>query len=348
MKISVKNTKSVVSPWILIVGVLVIWVLGVVLGNVINVVTSKFVEGDEGRNFWIVLTYIIVAVLLGLGLAFLLTHIVMNVINDINVNINKIAEGDFTARLAPITKNPHINSAVYNFNEMVKQLNSVAVLKNDFVSNFTHEFKTPIASIKGYAELLENGDNLTKEQKDYLRIIIEESKSLSVLAENTMKLARLDSQTTTGNIKNFSLDGQIEDCVLLFDNKLKEKGIELETNLIPARIKNDPYLIKEVWVNLISNAIKFTGKGGKIAITLSRTKGGYLVKIKDNGKGMSEDALKHLYEKFYQEDKNYGDKGLGLGLAIVKRILEIVGGKIECESEIGKGSTFTVHIYHQK
>ena len=175
MKIKFKRPKSVVSPWILIIGVLVVWVLGLFLGNVINMLTAKFVVGEEDRNFWIVILYVFASAVIGVGLAVLLTHIVMRIINDINENVNKIAEGDFTARLAPITKNPHINSAVKNFNEMVDKLNSVTLLKNDFVSSFTHEFKTPIASIKGYAELLDGAENLTQEQREYLRVIIDES-----------------------------------------------------------------------------------------------------------------------------------------------------------------------------
>ncbi len=340
----INKTKSVVSPIALTIGLLAVWIVGVVLGNVANVLISRIVIEEQGRNFWVIIVYIVSAVLVSVSLAFLITHLTMNVIKEINVNINKIAEGDFTARLTPITKNPEINSAVHNFNEMVKQLNSVAVLKNDFISNFTHEFKTPVASIKGFAELLDVSDNLTKEQKEYVKIIIEESNSLSMLAENTMKLAGLDSQTIVTDKQEFSLDGQLQECVLLLDNQLKEKGVEVELITCPARIKNDPYLIKEIWINLISNAVKFSEKGGKIYVSLVKVKDGYQVTVKDEGVGISEENLKKIFDKFYQVECPTSRKGLGLGLSIVKRACELVGAEISVKSELGKGSEFIVSI----
>ncbi|MBR3804747.1 MAG: HAMP domain-containing histidine kinase [Clostridia bacterium] len=336
--------KNVISPWVLTIGVLGVWIVGIFLGNLINHITNEYLVEGQGKNFWIVIAYVTFSSAIGVGLAFLITHLVFNIVNEINVSINKIADGDFTVRIAPITKNPHINSAVSNFNEMVKKLNSVALLKNDFVSNFTHEFKTPISSIKGYAELLEASDNLTKEQREYLRIIIDESKSLSVLSENSMKLARLDNQTETTDLERFSLDGQIEDCILLLDSKLKEKNVDVELKLKPIKIKSDKNLLKEVWLNLLANAIKFSRKNGKIYVKTYREKDKVVVAIRDNGIGMTEEAQKHIFEKFYQVDKYYGGKGLGLGLSIVKRILELVGGQIEVESELDVGTEFRVYI----
>ncbi len=337
--------KSVISPWVLTIGVLAVWILGIALGNVINVVTTRYVIiSEENKNFWVVIIYVVASSIVGVGLAFLITKIALSKVSEINESINKLANGDFTVRIAPITKNPHVNAAVTNFNEMVKQLNSVALLKNDFVSSFTHEFKTPISSIKGYAELLECSDNLTKDQKEYLRIIIEESKVLSVLSENSLKLARLDNQVEAINKQNFSLDGQIEDCVLSLDGEFKEKGLDVELKLKPLKIKSDPYLLREMWVNLLSNAIKYSKKGGKIVVKSYREKDKIIVSIKDNGIGMNEETQKHIFEKFYQADKYYGGKGLGLGLSIVKRILELVKGRIECESELGIGTEFKVYL----
>lgn len=345
MKIKFKKPESVVSPWLLTVGVLSVWVLGIFLGNIINMVTAKYIVDSEGRNFWIIIIYVIVSAAIGIGLAFLITKQAMNVVTDINDNITKLAEGDFTVRMSPITSNPHINSAVKNFNEMVKQLNSVAVLKNDFVSSFTHEFKTPIASIKGYAELLQSSKNLTEEEQEYIRIILEESNRLSMLSENTMILAKLDSDRIITDKREFSLDGQIEDCILLFDSAFKEKNLEVETNLISARIKNDPYLVKEIWINLISNAVKFSKRGGKIYVSLTQSNGGYIVSVKDEGIGMSEETQKHVFEKFYQADGSHSNKGIGLGLSIVSRIIELVGGEIECSSKLGEGTEMKVTLY---
>ncbi|MBR6737386.1 MAG: HAMP domain-containing histidine kinase [Clostridia bacterium] len=344
IKLEKPEIKSVVSPWVMVLGVFAVWVIGLVLGNFINAIITDYVESERSQNLWLVIVYFVLSALIGVGLAFLITHITMRVIREINVNINKIAEGDFTARLSPITKNPHINSAVYNFNKMVEQLNSVAVFKNDFISSFTHEFKTPIASVKGYAELLSVSENLTNEEKEYLRIIIEESARLSVLCENTMALAKLDSESLVTEKRIFSLDGQIEDCILLFDNQLKEKGLEIEANLIPAKINSDPYLLKEVWINLLSNAVKYSGSGGKITVTIKRSKERYVVSVKDEGVGISEEAQKHMFDKYYQEDGSRSAEGIGLGLSLVKRALELTGGEIECKSEKGVGTEMIVTI----
>ena len=167
--------------------------------------------------------------------------------------------------------------------------------------------------------------------------------AFSSLAENTMKLARLDSQTDIKK-EEFSLDRQLEDCVLLFDNKLKEKGVELELNTKPIKIKSDAYLVREIWVNLISNAIKFTNGGGKIKVSLTKKDGGVLVIVEDNGVGMSEETVSKVYDKFYQADKSHVDKGLGLGLSIVKRICELIGAEITCNSMLNKGTKMSVLI----
>lgn len=339
--------KYIISPFKLTFAILITWMIGVLLGMEINNLIIKYVKFENISLYvLVVIAFVIGSTALGVPIALLLTHKGNKILNSINECIDKVSKGDYTARLEPITKNSDINGAIENFNKMVEQLNSVAVLKNDFISDFSHEFKTPIASIKGYAELLIDSNNLTEEQKEFLKVITDESNRLSKLSENAMKLAKLDSQTLVKE-QIFSLNGQLEDCVLLFDGKLKKKNIEVTTDLKTVYYRSDPDMIKEIWINVLGNAVKFTGENGKIDITLRQVGKKITVIIKDNGIGMDETTKKNIFEKFYQGDSSHSSKGIGLGLSIVSRILEIDGGKIECESEQGKGTTMIITLMNK-
>ncbi len=343
-KISVN--RKLLSPIKFIIFVLVVWVIGIILGVGINFVIMEYINFDTNIQYVsLVLAFVLASAIIAMPIMFLITRSLTKITNYVNENIDKIANGDYTIKLNHITKNPHINNSIDNFNKMVEQLNSVKILKNDFISGFSHEFKTPIVSIKGYAELLLEEDSLQEEQKEYLKIIVDESRRLSKLSENVMMLASLDSQTIITNKKVFSLDGEIENCVLLLDGKLKRKKIDLTLDLDDISIESDPDLVKQIWINLLNNSIKFVGEGGKIFISLKTDENGDVVfKIVDDGIGMSKETQKHIFDKFYQGDKSHYKKGIGLGLTIVRRILEIIGGEIECESEVHKGTTMSVKL----
>lgn len=335
--------KKLLSPIKFIIFILIVWVIGIVLGVGINLIIMKFINFDTNIQYvFLVLAFILASAIIAMPIMFLITRSLTKITNYVNENIDRVANGDYTVKLNHITKNPHINNSIDNFNKMIKQLNSVSILKNDFISGFSHEFKTPIVSIKGYAELLLDANNLDKEQKEYLKIIVDESHRLSKLSENVMMLASLDSQSIITNKKAFSLNGQIENCVLLLDGKLKAKNIDLTLDLDEAIIESDPDLVKEIWINLLYNSIKYVNYNGKIAISLKTNDDSVVVKIIDDGVGMTEETKKHIFDKFYQGDKSHYSKGIGLGLTIVSRILEIIGGKIECESQLNLGTTMTV------
>ncbi|MBO5851002.1 MAG: HAMP domain-containing histidine kinase [Clostridia bacterium] len=344
-KIKIKKPEYLLSPLRLTMGILITWLIGIVLGVGLTVLVTRFMNYGQNVQYGIIIAgFILACFLVAVLISFLVTYGGMKLITHINENLTKISKGDYTAKLSLQTKSPQINSVVNKFNEMVDELNSVVVLKNDFISGFSHEFKTPIVSLKGYAELLADADNLTEDQKEYARIILEESERLSRLSENSLMLAKLDSQTKIVEKKSFSLDGQIEDCVLLLDGALKEKNIDVIMDLKRVRYKSDPYLIKEVWINLLSNAIKYSNDGGKINIKLRKQNGEIIVEIKDDGVGMASEVKERIFDKFYQADLLHSSKGLGLGLTIVKRILELTDGVIECQSEEGIGTTMTVKL----
>lgn len=344
-KIKLKKRKYIFSPITLTLGILIAWVIGIVVGVTINYFIEHYVPFDTQIQYsLLVLAFVLTGACVGFPIALLITSKSAKIIDNLNETINKIAECDFNTSLPPISQNEQISMVVDNFNRMIKQLSSVSILKNDFISGFSHEFKTPIVSVKGYAELLNDSDNLTEEQKEYVKIIIEESERLSKLSEKTMLLAKLDSQSIIEDKKEFSLNGQIEDCILLLDNSLKEKNIEVESDLDSINITTSQDLLKEVWINLLNNSIKYTGVGGKITLSLKVNQSDAVVCIKDNGIGMTEEVKKHIFDKFFQVDNAHSQKGIGLGLSIVSRILELLNGKIECESLLNEGTTMIVKI----
>ncbi len=345
MKTKKKRSRRLISVWSLTMIILAIWVGGMFLGVwITDFINNNLVADDEVRDFLIVLAFITGSACLSVPIIYFSSRFGTKILNSFIEAVNKISEGDFSVQISPIGKNEPLNNLIHNFNNMIKQLDSTAVLRNDFVSSFSHEFKTPMVSIKGYAELLESSKNLTAEQQEYVSVILDESKRLSKLAENILLLSKLDRQNFILDKSKFYLDGQIENVVLLFDNSLKEKNIEVETNLKRVRINSSPDFIKEVWINLLSNAIKYSKQNGKIKITLENL-GDYVeVSVCDNGIGMSEETLSKAFERFYQKSKNGHKDGLGLGLTIVKRIVDLAEGEISCTSQENVGTQVVVKL----
>lgn len=258
----------------------------------------------------------------------------------------KVANGDFSVyipKLHTSDKMDYLDVMILDFNKMVEELGSIETLKTDFVSNVSHEIKTPIAIIKNYAELLQM-DNITEEQrKEYAASIESTAVKLSNLVTNILKLNKLENQKITPEKEEYDVCRQLCECAIGFEDAWEEKQIELETDIEEcAMVKADANLLELVWNNLLSNAIKFTEPGGTITIRQSRTKNAIQVSVSDTGCGMSDESIKHIFDKFYQGDTSHSKEGNGLGLPMVKRIIELSDGEIYVSSKEGKGSTFTV------
>ena len=231
---------------------------------------------------------------------------------------------------------------VKNFNEMVRELDGVEMFRNDFINNFSHEFKTPIVSIRGFAKELQLG-NLKEEQKqEYIKIILEESDRLARLSTGVLELSKLENQQIVSEKREFDLAEQIRQCILLQEPSWTAKDIEIVPELDEVKIFSNEEMLGRVWSNLISNAIKFTPEQGSIYITLKASESDVAVQVRDTGIGMSEEVQKHIFEKFYQGDTAHAVKGYGIGLALVSRVITLCQGQIHVESEPEKGSTFTV------
>ena len=228
---------------------------------------------------------------------------------------------------------------------MCDELQSVQILRNDFINNYSHEFKTPIASIKGFAELLLDRDIPAEDQKQYLKIIADESDRLSKLASNTTLLSRLSSQQIITDVEVYDLGAQLRECCIILSGKWLDKDISFDGEDIPyVEFRGNKAMMQHLWINLLDNSIKYTPEGGGIKVSLSEQDGRAVVKISDTGEGISDEAKARLFIPYFQADTSHSKEGLGLGLAIVMRIVELCKGSIHVDSKIGEGSTFTVTL----
>lgn len=260
----------------------------------------------------------------------------------------KVANGDFSVYVPPLhapDKRDYLDVMILDFNKMVEELGSIETLKTDFVSNVSHEMKTPIAIIKNYAELLQT-KNITEEQrKEYAEAIEHAAVRLSNLISNILKLNKLENQRIVSKACEYDVCRQLCDCILQYEEAWDAKEIELEVDIEDeATVYADENLMELVWNNLLSNAIKFTEPGGQIRISQKSEEDFVEVTVSDTGCGMSKECVKHIFDKFYQGDTSHSKEGNGLGLALVRRVVELMNGTITVESEEGKGSTFIVRL----
>jgi signal transduction histidine kinase len=282
------------------------------------------------------------SVLIGLTMQYFVGKILVEPMERLNNTFEELSRGNFSVRLPEDKGIKELRIVSKRFNSMVDDLAQIETLQNDFVVNVSHEFKTPIASIEGYATLLQE-DNLTKEKHDrYVQKIIENSQRLSALSSNVLSLSKLENQEIVLSKSTYRLDEQIRKCVLMLESKWTEKNISFDIDLPKCKYYGNEALLEQVWFNIIDNAIKNSNNGGSIIIGIAITDFEVSVSISDNGCGMDEEVQKHLFEKFYQGDASRKSEGNGLGLAIVKRIVDLCNGKILVDSKLYKGTKFTI------
>ena len=292
----------------------------------------------------LVIILVIVSALIGCLLSAALYGLSFRELNDFQNAMKRVANGDFNVTL-PDSDQGYMHDLNAGFNAMVRSLKSTETLKESFISDFSHEFKTPISSIYGFAKLLKKGGLTEDERREYIDIIISESNRLTQLAQNTLAMTRLDNQETVYEKQPYSLDEQLRKCALMFQSELERKNIELSFNGENVVYYGSEDLMQQLWINLISNAVKFTPERGSVDISVSQSDDGTAtVSISDSGVGMSEEEQKHIFDKFWQADSSRSVAGNGLGLSIVKRITQIAGGEISVSSKPDKGSVFTVTL----
>ncbi|WP_339289754.1 HAMP domain-containing sensor histidine kinase [Paenibacillus sp. FSL E2-0201] len=304
-------------------------------------VPTEFIFGMVG--YWIIVTFIFCLIT-----ARQKYNAFDKPMKKLSMAAKQVAEGDFSIYLEPVhraDKKDYVDVMFEDFNRMVEELGSIETLKNDFISNVSHEIKTPLAVIQSYAMALQK-DDLPKElRKDYTDTIITASQKLSTLVINILKLNKLENQEINQIADPYDLCRQLCDCALTFEKSWEEKNITFVADIEDrAIIHADEGMLEIVWLNLISNALKFTAPGGTITLTQTSDEDTITVMVTDNGCGMDEATLRHIFDKFYQGDTSHSAEGNGLGLTLSLRVIELLGGVISVQSEPNIGTTFTVKL----
>lgn len=300
--------------------------------------------GNDRVLLPLTLWQIMLSILIGGTITTFLSRWFFDPITKLSRAMRQVASGDFKVRLETDSSISEIQELYSNFNLMAGELGTTEILQTDFVSNVSHEFKTPISAIEGYATLLQDERCKPGERRQYTDKILLNTRRLSELVGNILLLSRLDNQSIQGKKSLFRLDEQIRQAIVLLEPKWSEKDIEFDVELESLEYTGSEALLFHVWSNLIGNAVKFNSSGGYVGVRLERKKGGVRVQVDDNGPGIPEESLEHIFDKFYQSDSSHKSEGNGLGLALVKRILVLSGGSICAENLSGGGCRFTVFL----
>lgn len=260
----------------------------------------------------------------------------------------RIMKGEFSIRIKPfsgICNADGFDTIIEYFNKMAEELSGIETLRTDFIANVSHELKTPLAVIQNYGTMLQAPDLPKEKRLEYSKAITESSRRLADLITNILKLNRLENQRIYPQQQTYNLGEQLCECLLGFESTWKKKKIDINTDIEEdVFIESDTELLTLVWNNLFSNAMKFTEQNGCVSLTLKSEADYVIVQVEDTGCGISPGTGIHIFEKFYQGDTSHSTQGNGLGLALVKRVVDIVGGEISVQSEVGKGSIFTVKL----
>ena len=297
----------------------------------------------------VILFFALFCLVVGFLTAFFLSRILLKPVNTLIDSMNRLAKGDYKVRLDPgdwWMRQPFVAEIAGSFNRMAEELENTEVLRSDFVNNFSHEFKTPIVSIAGFAKLLLRG-RLSEEQKgEYLGVIEEESLRLSEMATNVLSLTRVENQTILTDTRSYNLTEQLRSCILLLSRKWERKELEIAFDMEEYTATANEELMRQVWINLIDNAVKFSPPGGTISVTAKRivpAQDEWLAVSVSNEGGIPQDKIDKIFNKFYQADESHATEGNGVGLAIVKRVIDLHEGQVEVGSE-GNKVTFTVSL----
>ena len=280
--------------------------------------------------------------LIGILVTSQLSKFFFNPIKKLRTAMDKVADGDFSVRLEEKSSSKEIMEIYTGFNLMAHELSSTEILQTDFVSNVSHEFKTPINAIEGYSTLLQDADNLDEDQREYVDKILFNTKRLSSLVGSILLLSKLENQQIPSHQVEYRLDEQIRQSIVALEPAWEQKDIEFDVELDRVSYLGNEPMMRHVWDNLISNAIKFSPNGGAVKIHLVKKLKKLIFTVEDQGPGLSEEAQKHIFDKFYQADASHKQEGNGLGLALVKRILTIEKGQITAENCRSGGCRFTV------
>ena len=287
---------------------------------------------------------LVVSVIIGTCISAAVASKIVGPVREVKKAMHRVEKGDFSQRLEVTGFNGEIDELIESYNKMAQELGGIEMFRENFINSFSHEFKTPIVSIQGFAKQLKK-ENLSEEKKqEYIDIIISESKRLTNLSSNILMLSKLENQQIITDKTSFSLDEQIRNCILLLEKQWTAKDISFDIDMQEIQYTTNAEMLSQVWVNIIGNAIKFSPEGSSIRVKLFKEGDVITAEITDRGIGMDQQTISHIFERFYQGDRAHASEGNGLGLPLVKRIVELCNGNIRVESQYGKGTNFIVTL----
>ena len=282
------------------------------------------------------------SVMVGTAVGAAVSRVPLRPLNTLIDGMNRLAAGRYDTRIE-LGQSRMGRELSDSFNTMAAELGNTEVLRGDFVNNFSHEFKTPIVSIRGFAKLLRKGGLTEAQQQEYLDIIVEESTRLADMATNVLNLTKVENQGILTDVTRFNLSEQLRGCVLLLEKKWARKRLTLAADFAEHDVTANEELLKQVWINLLDNAVKFSPEGGELAVTIAETPSNVTVRITNHGPAIPPEAQKRIFDKFWQGDPSHAAEGNGVGLSVVKRVVELHQGAIAVESD-ATATTFAVTL----
>lgn len=303
-----------------------------------------YISIDPRSHHAPLLLFALGSLLLGTVIAIYVGKLIVRPVQRLTDAFNELSRGNFNIKIPENEKLLEIREIAQQFNAMTYELSHIETLRNDFVANVSHEFKTPIAAIEGYATLLQNKNLPPEKHERYVEKILENSCRLSNMSGNILLLSKLENQELIPDKAEFRLDEQLRQCVLMLEDKWTKKQLELDIDLEKRLYYGSQAMLEQVWLNLLDNAIKHSPVGSCISIKMQLKSEMLCISIADKGEGMTDEVQKHIFEKFYQGDSSHKSEGNGLGLALVKRIIELSKGAVTVKSKPGHGSEFVVSL----
>lgn len=285
----------------------------------------------------------IISIIIGTAISLFMSRLPLRPLHTLIQAIHEVSAGNYDVKIH-LEHPREFQELSECFNQMTDELAGIEMFRSDFINNFSHEFKTPIVSILGFAKLLRSQEPDDAQSREYLDIIIEESRRLSDLSATVLNLSKVESLTLLTDKTVYSLSEQIRESILLLESKWSKKQINFDIDMEEVMITANEPLLKQVWMNLLDNAVKFSPAAGSITITLRSKNGNAVFSVKDQGEGIDDKTIKFIFDKFYQGDTSHNIEGNGLGLPLVKKILELHRGEVSVQSQAEKGCIFIVRL----
>ena len=307
-----------------------------VLADQIEKLINQYIEIPN------IVLLLLFSLIFGILLSIFLSLILMKPINKIKELMKEVGNGNLNVKVEEKHVMDEIEDMLHYFNVMMNELRATETIQSDFISNVSHEFKTPLNAIDGYATLLSNNDVTEDERKFYVEKILFNVRRMNDLISNILLLSKIDNQSIDYNKSLFSLDEQIRQSILFLEPKWSIKNIDFDVDLDSINYYGNLSLMFHVWNNLIGNAVKFSPNNSTIKLSLSKEDQKIKFVIEDKGPGIKEEDQKHIFNKFYQADSSHKSEGNGLGLSLVKKIIDLANGQILVENLENAGCRFTV------